>query len=505
MRFFAYRRCDAVIVAVSALVGLAACSATKGTRYAPPGVGGSGGAGTGGGGSGGGAGGPGGSDGGGPPAARDAQGNVLDLPPPPATVATPDPWKAADVGAVGVKGETGVAADRVVIQAGGEDIFGKEDGFHFAHQTMRGDGEIVAKVKTIDYTHAAAKAGLMFRGGLEPGAANVFVAVMGNGAGQVQWRPEAGADTKFATDDALNIRAGVWLKITRSGNRFTVARSPDRGAWTAIGTYDVTLPEEALVGLAATSHDAKTRGYAEFDAIRLANLASTPAMSGWLNEDVGVMMGRAWAAAAGVVNISAMGDTWTTSREYFHFVFKQISGDFSLTARVASLQATNPMAWAGLMARKSSITSWSRSHANVLALATPEMGVKLQHRAVDSTAATAGPMAADARAPVWLRLERAGEKFTTTRSADGVTWEELGAVSVPGLPENLLVGIAASSSSKTAVGTASFDNVKLIGAVTGGGADGGAGGEDAATPDAGGAVDARPAADAAVDRRRDMR
>ena len=51
--------------------------------------------------------------------------------------------------------------------------------------------------------------------------------------------------------------------------------------------------------------------------------------------------------------------------------------------------------------------------------------------------------------PVFLRLERRGDKFLGAVSEDGVTWDELEAKEVPdGWPKELQAGLAAISTSK---------------------------------------------------------
>src|SRR5438105_12476954 len=71
-------------------------------------------------------------------------------------------WKHQDIGAVEVKGSASFNQGVFTLQ-GTLDTWGTNDGFHFAWQTFRGDGEIVARVLAVENTMNHAKAGVMFR------------------------------------------------------------------------------------------------------------------------------------------------------------------------------------------------------------------------------------------------------------------------------------------------------------------------------------------------------
>src|SRR4051794_36509259 len=78
----------------------------------------------------------------------------------PATL--PTPWQHQDIGAVQVKGDAKFN-DHVFTISGTLDTWGTNVGFHFVWQSMRGDGEIIARVLTVENTFNHAKAGVMIR------------------------------------------------------------------------------------------------------------------------------------------------------------------------------------------------------------------------------------------------------------------------------------------------------------------------------------------------------
>ena len=63
--------------------------------------------------------------------------------------------------------------------------------------------------------------------------------------------------------------------------------------------------------------------------------------------------------------------------------------------------------------------------------------------------------------PVWVRVQRRGNALYSAASPDGVTWTEKTNVSVAA--PSLYVGLALSSGSNSAVVTANFDNVSIVG------------------------------------------
>src|SRR5204863_9349130 len=89
----------------------------------------------------------------------------------------PPPWHSQDVGSPGAAGSAGAAGGTYTLEGSGADIWGTADAFHFVWQTLSGDGEIIARVGSLDNTNAWAKAGLMVRDGLDAGAMQASVVV----------------------------------------------------------------------------------------------------------------------------------------------------------------------------------------------------------------------------------------------------------------------------------------------------------------------------------------
>jgi hypothetical protein len=62
--------------------------------------------------------------------------------------------------------------------------------------------------------------------------------------------------------------------------------------------------------------------------------------------------------------------------------------------------------------------------------------------------------------PIWMRITRAGDVFTTYRSSNGANWVTLGNVTVP-LAPSLVVGLGAASHRNGRLATATFGNFEV--------------------------------------------
>jgi ABC-type transport system involved in multi-copper enzyme maturation permease subunit len=163
-----------------------------------------------------------------------------------------------------------------------------------------------------------------------------------------------------------------------------------------------------------------------------------------------------------------VGPDGTAVTDAFNFVHQTLSGDGSITVKVSSLTdrdsggSAQPWAKAGIMVKDGT----RQGSAYAAAMLTGGHGVRMQY---DYTHDIAGPSGTTAR---WLRLTRTGDTITGEASADGVRWQPLGTVELPGLPSTVEAGLFATSpevvsssggpGEGTAV-TAAFDDVGLRG------------------------------------------
>lgn len=189
-----------------------------------------------------------------------------------------------------------------------------------------------------------------------------------------------------------------------------------------------------------------------------AGESAEPVPAPWVSEDLGSPPGEGSATVDGdLFTVIGGGDLWG-ARDNAHIVTRPLAGDGVLTAHVTSLSTTPDWAKAGLVMRASDAPG-----APYVGIFTSNLGVHL-HARRQPDQATDGPQDVFGRgAPQWLRLERAGTTVTASYSADGETWETLGAVDVPALRAEVIAGLAVSaadySEGTTARGT--FRSVSL--------------------------------------------
>jgi serine/threonine protein kinase len=150
-----------------------------------------------------------------------------------------------------------------------------------------------------------------------------------------------------------------------------------------------------------------------------------------------------------------------------HFVYQHLGGDGSLTAKIESFEAGQPAAMAGVMMRAG--MDPDAAFAGVFVM--PGGGVSYHARAVPGAVATAddGPAPPTHRAPqipMWLRLERQGDRFSASYSPDGATWVPI--ASVPReiiMPYRVYIGPAVASGDNTRTAEAHFAYLTATGDV----------------------------------------
>jgi hypothetical protein len=405
-------------------------------------------------------------------------------------VPPPEPWLARDIGLVSSKGEASATTTAFTVVSCGADIGGTLDSFHFLYQALAGDGEIVARVASLGgTTDPGSKAGVMMRAGLEPGAANVLLAVLGDPGlgGRLQHRGEAGGATTVMPAD-MAMKPGQYLRLARAGKTFTAFRSDNQATWTRIGSADVEMPATIYVGMATEAHSTSNAVHATYNYAALSSLASDPAAAPWEHLDVGTLGGTA-TQVDGRLTLTGYGDPFTLAQDYFTGVMQPMSGSHRLTVLLDAQSSAEPEARVGLMFREGLVGTASRSSAFAAISVSPGRGIQFHSRAVQGGLTTAGARKMEVKPPVWLRLEKsevgALDRFTGWYSLDGQAWTMLDGASFSAA-EPLLMGVVAGAGSAAAMNTGKVSHISVSPLA---GSDGGA--TDVAPPaDAGAGPDA---------------
>ena len=186
---------------------------------------------------------------------------------------TGSPWLSQEIGSPSVAGQASYSAGTFTVLGAGADIWGTGDQFHFVYQPLDGDGEIVARVATVENTDAWTKAAVMIRSDLTANAAYAMAAVTSLNGTVFQSRSTAGGASTFVTGTTAG--APQWIRVVRSGNTLSGYSSADGLTWAAIGTSTITTGSTVYVGLAVTSHDPSTVATATFTNVAVTKGATT--------------------------------------------------------------------------------------------------------------------------------------------------------------------------------------------------------------------------------------
>jgi regulation of enolase protein 1 (concanavalin A-like superfamily) len=180
------------------------------------------------------------------------------------TSTLPAPWASQDIGSPSVAGQATYASSTFSVSGAGVDIWDVNDQFRFVYQTLDGDGEVVARVASLQNTDPWTKAGVMIREDLSANAPNAMATVTNANGLVFQSRVARGG---VSTSIKVGGAAPQWIRVVRSGNALSGYYSASGTTWTLIGTTTVTMASRVYVGLAVTSHNATASATATFSSV----------------------------------------------------------------------------------------------------------------------------------------------------------------------------------------------------------------------------------------------
>jgi autotransporter-associated beta strand protein len=140
----------------------------------------------------------------------------------------------------------------------------------------------------------------------------------------------------------------------------------------------------------------------------------------------------------------------------FRFTHQPLVGDGTIVAKVSSLENTGSWAKGGVVIRESLETNARQA----VMVASAANGLAWQYRQNVGGSGVVVPGPADKAAPVWVKLVRAGNRFTGSWSADGVTWTDVGSVTIS-MGSAALVGLASTSDAATLLNRVEFTDVSV--------------------------------------------
>jgi N-acetylneuraminic acid mutarotase len=373
------------------------------------------------------------------------------------TAGLPAGWASRDIGSgVRAGSTTETASDTYTIVGGGTDIYGAADSFRFAYGVLNGDGQVIARVDSVQLTHASAKAGVMIRESLAANSRNVSVVIKGGTGAVMQSRTATAGPTNYSKVNGP--AAPEWVKLVRAGDKLTGYYSADGTTWQSLGTTTIAMSSTVYIGLAVTAHDATKLNTSSFSNVSVVP-AGHPGSGAWTGTSVDIgnvgKAGYSSTGADGTVTVAGAGaDIWNSS-DAFRFNYQKLTGDGSIVARITSQQNTDPWAKAGIMLRETLATNSKFAFVVI----TPANGTFFGSRT--STGGMAKRNATSSYSlPLWLKLTRTGSTIVGYRSTNGATWIESGRATIS-MNGTVHVGLAVTSHRAGTLSVAKFDNVAL--------------------------------------------
>jgi hypothetical protein len=261
-----------------------------------------------------------------------------------------------------------------------------------------------------------------------------------------------------------------YTDTTRHTVLYSAYTSTDGKNWAYVpgSTVRLSLPGKLVAGIAADSYQQTLTATSVVDDLASLPGANAPPFicpTAWSCTDIGGALppGQDQLTSRGIWNESAGGgDIWAKA-DSFHFDWRQLAGDGTISAHVTAQQAVSPWSKAGVMIR-ASILAGSPYYA---AMITPGNGIDVQWRT--KLGAITNQLLTPGTVPVYLMVARyitSGSRpktyYTAYTSADGKTWTAVpgSSVAIP-MTGRLLAGIAMTSHAQGTAGSVTLAGVKL--------------------------------------------
>lgn len=194
--------------------------------------------------------------------------------------------------------------------------------------------------------------------------------------------------------------------------------------------------------------------------------SDVPIPAGLIGSDigsVGIAGSTTYQSPTGIYTVKGSGADIFYNADAFHFAKTTLTGDGEIRARVTSQTNTANWAKAGVMIRETTAAGSRHVTTYVTPIETAN-GYEVIWRKTNngSTQFASGPD--NNPAPNnWVRLVRSGNVLTGYVSADGQRWSFIHSVTLTSLPSTVSIGLAVTSANNGQLGTATFDNVQIIG------------------------------------------
>jgi hypothetical protein len=279
-----------------------------------------------------------------------------------------------------------------------------------------------------------------------------------------------GGNSEIRVDAPAPLPGSQWLHVavTLSGTNLTIYLNGGAVATAGgvfIPPFQVGHTTQNYIGRSQFGGDPTFNGMIDdfriyngaLGAADIAALAGSTLPAPMFDLDIGnVGLPGSASMANGVYTLQGGGgDIWGSS-DAFHFAPQCMTGDGTITVRVASQANTNPWAKSGLMIR----TTFDSNAPNVFMAITPGNGAQMTYRPGTGAGTNQAGIVSGPTAPWWVRLTRAGNTFTGFMSPDGVNWTQVGSATV-NMPATVFGGLAVLSHNTQVLNVSTFDNLSF--------------------------------------------
>nr|WP_293996130.1 right-handed parallel beta-helix repeat-containing protein [Streptomyces sp.] len=359
------------------------------------------------------------------------------------------------------------ANGQFAISGAGADVWGAggqhddQYGAIYQRQAFTNGTTVTVKVNQLDNTNPWAKAGIMVRNSIDGAGSSAGYAVMavtpGNG---VVLGSDSDGDGYLDTNaQTADVKAPVWLRLTRTGSQVSGSYSTNGTTFTQVGSAVNLSGANATqdAGVFHTSHDVNVPGTATFSGLSIttppfAGYASIPALLNQHQNQIAITGAGADVWGAGGQHDDEYGAVY--QRQAF-------ASGTTVTVKVDQLDDANSWAKAGIMVRNDMTAAGSSAGYAVMAV-TPGNGVVLEYDSNGDGYLDTEAKTTDVKAPVWVRLTRTGSQVSGYYSTDGTTFTRVGsAVNLSGANASEDVGVFHTSHDNKSSGTANFSGLSI--------------------------------------------
>jgi glucan 1,3-beta-glucosidase len=255
-------------------------------------------------------------------------------------------------------------------------------------------------------------------------------------------------------------KTGAWWIVTNGtalpAVDFNTADKEEIENWfKAFSTVEYEINDPLRDALTAT----KSPG--QIETVETEKMTVAPAadeLKGWTAIDINnPLEGGQKVVSKNAVDLYASGSDVYGTEDQFRFVYKKISGDFTLSATVDYLTFTNTYAKAGLMVRQDLDKNSAFATVNIFPDGSIEIGVRPAKGQSVSTRIVMGPELPG----IHLKLVRKGNTVTRYIALGSVKWDMLDSVEFESLATDVHAGVYCTSHDNSTLATAKFRDIKV--------------------------------------------